>query len=815
MHLVDLAGSERVGDTGAAGQRLVEGTNINKSLSVLGKCISILAEKAMGKKKDAVVPYRESNLTRILQNALGGNSKTCMIAAISPASICYDETLSTLRYADQVKQIKNMAIVNESPQDKLIRELKEENEKLRKKLMGGELGTEGVSKEEIERLRKAYEEQLEINKLARQEIEKEEKQRKEASANPEPPKPEVVEEPWKGKMHLANLNEDPFLAGKIRHIFKEGNNIVGKPDKEIVPDIMIGGVGALKNHCNIIFDGTTLQLIPNADVNAAKVYVNGKLVTEPTALQHSDRILFGTHNYFVVNDPSQPENNAIDWDYANKEVIQDQLKAMTADQEAKLQQKLKEMEEKYSQIEADRLKAEEEAKKKIEEQMKAVEEKRVQMEKEYEEKMKTLQEKGGNEAEVKKLQEEMENAKIEAEQDLKKTEETIKKQADEEAKKHKRMKELEEQKIRNQKELEEKLAQAIPKINELNEICLQLGRLNYLYSPAIVTEVVDGQMKSKVCIKIFPDHSQSFFNQVDMGEFMDKYYLVQEKFQNYQYDLEHSELGKVEDNTDDDPRIFGIAIKNDWTLIGQAHIYTDSIAHLLDTPADQTPLIDNKGNVNGELKYSIVPKYFESGVEQNLVMFDSIDQLEGKTIHVLLKILCARGLPGKYVSEVMCKYKWIDEKAEEFQTEVNNQKTINPEFNYEKDHELFVSPFVTSHIWEGAIAIGVYGKMSQADINQIAKGVNKEKDKMGVTARGFNPQEKSSITNAENPNIAPGSPHETINLPQKGVESPDQIACMLQKEIEIRDQKIRELEEKCRRMDSPPVVKNTSCCTIF
>jgi hypothetical protein len=145
MHLVDLAGSERVGDTGATGQRMLEGTNINKSLSVLGKCISILAEKSIGKKKDAVVPYRESNLTRILQNALGGNSKTCMIAAISPASICYEESLSTLRYADQVKQIKNVAKVNESPQDKLIRELREENEKLKKKLGTGGMIGEGHS----------------------------------------------------------------------------------------------------------------------------------------------------------------------------------------------------------------------------------------------------------------------------------------------------------------------------------------------------------------------------------------------------------------------------------------------------------------------------------------------------------------------------------------------------------------------------------------------------------------------------------------------------------------------------------------------
>ena len=607
MHLVDLAGSERVGDTGASGQRLVEGTNINKSLSVLGKCISILAERASGKKKDAVVPYRESNLTRILQNALGGNSKTCMIAAVSPASICYEESLSTLRYADQVKQIKNQAIVNESPQDKLIRELKEENERLKKKLVGGDIGNEGVSKEDIEKLKKAYEEQLEINRLARMEIEKEEEQRKEPQDSSAASAPVGAAEPWKGKFHIANLNEDPLLAGKIRHIFKEGSSVVGKVDKEAMPDIVIGGIGVVKGHCKITLEGGVLKLTPNADTNSAKVHVNGKLVTEPIELNHSDRILFGTHNYFVVNDPSKPEAT-IDWDFASKEVIQDQLKAMTSDQEEILQKKLKEMEEKY---EGERKKAEEEGKKKIEEEMKTVEDKRLQMEKEYEEKMKQLQEVGGSDVEVKKLKEDMERMKIEAEKSIKAKEESIQKQVDEEAKKQKKLKEQEEFKLKNQKELEEKLAQVIPKINEVNEVCLQLGRLNYLYSPTIVTEVHGGQMKSKVCIKIFPDHAQSIFNQVDMSEFMDKYYLIQEKFQNYQYDLEHSEMGKVEDTTDEDSRIFGIAIKNDWILIGQAHIYTDSLGHLLDTQNDQTPLIDNKGNVNGISWFMIINRRAE------------------------------------------------------------------------------------------------------------------------------------------------------------------------------------------------------------
>jgi len=111
--------------TGASGLLLKQAAGINQSLSVLGLVISNLADKAMGKGKNTVVPYRDSCLTRILQNALGGNSKTLMICAISPATDNYDETLSTLRYADQAKKIQNKAIVNESETDRVIRELTE------------------------------------------------------------------------------------------------------------------------------------------------------------------------------------------------------------------------------------------------------------------------------------------------------------------------------------------------------------------------------------------------------------------------------------------------------------------------------------------------------------------------------------------------------------------------------------------------------------------------------------------------------------------------------------------------------------------
>ncbi|XP_058849173.1 kinesin-like protein KIF1B isoform X19 [Acipenser ruthenus] len=146
ISLVDLAGSERADSTGAKGTRLKEGANINKSLTTLGKVISALAEvdnctsKSKKKKKSDFIPYRDSVLTWLLRENLGGNSRTAMVAALSPADINYDETLGTLRYADRAKQIKCNAVINEDPNAKLVRELKEEVGRLKDLLRAQGLG---------------------------------------------------------------------------------------------------------------------------------------------------------------------------------------------------------------------------------------------------------------------------------------------------------------------------------------------------------------------------------------------------------------------------------------------------------------------------------------------------------------------------------------------------------------------------------------------------------------------------------------------------------------------------------------------------
>merc|ERR1739838_924284 len=126
LNMVDLAGSERQSKTGATGDRFKEATKINLSLSALGNVISALVDG-----KTSHIPYRDSKLTRLLQDSLGGNAKTIMVATVSPASYNYDETITTLRYANRAKNIKNKPRINEDPKDALLREFQEEIARLK------------------------------------------------------------------------------------------------------------------------------------------------------------------------------------------------------------------------------------------------------------------------------------------------------------------------------------------------------------------------------------------------------------------------------------------------------------------------------------------------------------------------------------------------------------------------------------------------------------------------------------------------------------------------------------------------------------
>merc|ERR1719410_2596793 len=134
FHLVDLAGSERQKKTKADGERLKEGININMGLLALGNVISALGDEKRG--PDSHIPYRDSKLTRLLQDSLGGNSHTLMVACVSPADSNLEETISTLRYADRARKIKNKPIVNKDPRNEELSRLRNQVQQLQMQLLG-------------------------------------------------------------------------------------------------------------------------------------------------------------------------------------------------------------------------------------------------------------------------------------------------------------------------------------------------------------------------------------------------------------------------------------------------------------------------------------------------------------------------------------------------------------------------------------------------------------------------------------------------------------------------------------------------------
>ncbi|XP_066281577.1 kinesin-like protein KIF28P [Branchiostoma lanceolatum] len=321
INLVDLAGSERASSTGATGDRLKEGSAINQSLSTLGNVISALADNSSGKKK-VMVPYRNSVLTKLLQNALGGNSKTIMIAALSPADINYEETLSTLRYADRAKKIKNNAVVNESPTDRLIRELKEENARLMAKLQGQDRGGKGRD-EELERMLQENVRQMSDIQMTW------EKKLEEARREWEQSQAQVSKEDMMIKEHpyLQNVNEDPYLSGVVKHALPPGNNYLGNSKSETGNSIFIRGLGILACHVVMSNSGTEISIEPVSP--DAKVVINGQQIMVKTPLQHLDRLMLGSNCLFLyVGYPAdrinQEEMKQYSYDFFQQELAQSQ-----------------------------------------------------------------------------------------------------------------------------------------------------------------------------------------------------------------------------------------------------------------------------------------------------------------------------------------------------------------------------------------------------------------------------------------------------------------------------------------------------------
>ncbi|XP_013377484.1 PREDICTED: kinesin-like protein KIF14 [Chinchilla lanigera] len=303
INLVDLAGSERCSAAHTSEDRLKEGVSINKSLLTLGKVISALSEQA--NRKRVFIPYRESVLTWLLKESLGGNSKTAMIATISPAASNIEETLSTLRYANQARLIVNIARVNEDINAKLIRELKAEIEKL-KAAQRNNLNIDPeryrLCRQEITSLRMKLHQQerdmAEMQRVWKEKFEQAEKRKRQETK--ELQKAGITFQMDNRLPNLVNLNEDPQLSEMLLYMIKEGTTTVGKNKPNSSHDIQLSGVLIADDHCTVRNFGGTVSIIPVAE---AKTYVNGKHILEPTVLHHGDRVILGGDHYFRFNHP--------------------------------------------------------------------------------------------------------------------------------------------------------------------------------------------------------------------------------------------------------------------------------------------------------------------------------------------------------------------------------------------------------------------------------------------------------------------------------------------------------------------------------
>ena len=635
INLVDLAGSERANSTGATGERLKEGCNINKSLLILGNVINTLADKASGKKKDVLPPYRDSALTRILQNALGGNSKTVMICALSPASINYEETLSTLRYADRAKKIQNKAVINESEHDKVVRLLKEENndlkkkiEELSKKLLGGGV-VEEVDKEAFRELKAQYDETQKIcesmSKTFSERLEEAKKQDKELG----------IEKVDISKPHLVVLNEDPQLSHKLKYPLNDLPIYVGRKLGNPAPKITLSGIGIKQNHAIFTKGEKEGEIIlkPNDKEAIKYIFINGKRIKSQDGqiLKNKDRIIFGNNTIMLFLEKSDGKDlYEIDWEMAQTE-LQNELEE---------QNKLEEMEnEKKRQQAYDILK--QSLEQKYTKEKKEIEDKMHLQFKEYEDKINEM--KNQNE-EIGKLEKQNNELEMKLKFKLKRL------QSQKPIKRGSFQSEVirEENLSSSQNEkLEIKLINIVKKIHKFKVFIDDLKRnveLDLFLSKNLIDHYNDPNTPMNIFIRVnnYEEGNVYYWTQNMFNERYDSLKELYNKFLDENYNI--SELPKEEDPLYDKPQ---------QSLLGYAFFKLEPLAYLMNNCIG-IPIISVNGENEGSIIVDVIP------VDENGNTFEEIPEdpndLIGENFKFIVEIKEVKDLPEYFCKGLQVEY---------------------------------------------------------------------------------------------------------------------------------------------------------------
>lgn len=302
LNLVDLAGSERANATGASGVRLLEGAHINKSLVTLGSVIKALANTSSSQQQNGVrkstqssfIPYRDSVLTWLLKDSLGGNSKTIMISTISPADVNYGETLSTLRYSNRAKDIINSPTINEDTNTRLIRDLRSEIERLK-----------SLIAENPNMIEKVHENEAKVKLLTEEWTQKWIDTHRILSEQ----RTLGLRKAGIGiildsdRPHLIGIDDSLLSTGITLYHLNEGVTRIGTEYGNEKQDIILTGVEVEDEHCLIELtkDGEA-YLIP---LNDSVCYVNTIRVCQRTKISQGCILCLGRSNMFRFNDPQE------------------------------------------------------------------------------------------------------------------------------------------------------------------------------------------------------------------------------------------------------------------------------------------------------------------------------------------------------------------------------------------------------------------------------------------------------------------------------------------------------------------------------
>eukprot|EP01090_Pellita_catalonica_P022021 TRINITY_DN840_c0_g4_i3.p1 TRINITY_DN840_c0_g4~~TRINITY_DN840_c0_g4_i3.p1 ORF type:complete len:1453 (-),score=310.19 TRINITY_DN840_c0_g4_i3:95-3829(-) len=693
IHLVDLAGSERASGTGATGARLKEGANINKSLSTLGKVISALADVSTGKKKKGsqFIPYRDSVLTWLLKESLGGNAKTIMIAAISPADINYSETLSTLRYAERAKRIKNQAVVNEDPTMKLVRDLQEEVKRL--KALISSQGISGavdiVDKlEQNEKLMAEYTKSWDDKQRETEEI----RGRSAALLK----NVGVAASVDQSVPHFVNLNEDPLMSESLVYYIKDKITKVGSPNDREPPDIMLEGVSINKEHCTIKREGNDVFIVP---IGKSVVYVNGTVIQDRTKLNQADRVILGYNHIFRFNSAKQSEDtpqrrtrrltikkpkgaaSTVDWEFALKELAQAQGISFTIEEEGE---------------EDDEIEAELSAKmKELQDQIEQEKERSTAQKKEFEQKLRLLEE------EAAKEQVRAEFAEKEKEQMLrqKMMTEVVQKQKEKLLLQAARRR----QEKRNRARLEGDIIRTILLLSEANSIATSLQKSINLQLQLNVLPSYNNseapQIKTEVGVDVH-DTATGRSTTWSFDEFNKRIITMRELYQIFG---ERGKLPYLEPKADP----FHTTANDE--LLGVARIYLKSFYYRVSGQDATTPIVDySSGEKVGTLHFSMASLDSKAAVAEPV---KNPKSLKGSQMELVLGLNKVDGLDFQHLR---CSYSfWQKEFNEKFDVEsIGYNENCEVSFEYKERFSVLATEEFLAYLKTGHVTVEVWATNS-------------------------------------------------------------------------------------------------------